>query len=306
MMSQPIHLFPLGHWAAVHRTARTVFVVTNLVLVHLGQTELQVSWALPPQAAISPEFQAHPPRMAQLFYPPAEPAPVVRVIGKGQASQMADLAELSFEFDPLSQESSPAEPTALAPGLRLTAAPGAVTEVDLKAVLQALLAAGISQNDIRTSVDSTSDSSSIPFPLPFPPKSSGSGAHIIVQQKIPTQAKLSQIVDTVERAAGTLKSVTLSRVGVSYKLQDCQALEASVYQAAVRSARHRAQAIATAMGATLNPIPSVAQPFYELIVPSCQSSTTFPFGKSNSNYDPKAMPEVSLTRDIFVTYTLKP
>jgi uncharacterized protein YggE len=261
------------------------------------------------QAAVTPRSSTVPSAskltVAQFFYPPADPTPVLRVIGKGQAKLPADLAELTFEFGTPESETSPAEPSTFSQ--RYAAAETApVSELALQSVLKALLAIGVPKDQIRMTVESGETSKNpLPFPLPFPSKATISGAKIVVKQPQPTQAALSKVVSTARSAAAGKKNITLKRVGVNYTLKDCQALEIAVYQSAVQNAQGRAAAIATAMNAKLNPVPSVAQPFYDLFFQGCGAGRPFSLG-SSSDYDPNAAPDVELSRQIFVTYTLKP
>lgn len=243
------------------------------------------------------------PDIAQFFYPPADSTPVLRVIGKGHAKLPADFAELTFEFGAAEEEATGAEPTAFANRI---AAATPVSEVALQSILKALLAIGIPKTQIRLSVEGESPAKSpLPFPLPFPSKSAVSEAKIWVKQDQPTQATLSKIVGTVRSAATGKQTIALTRVGVNYTLKDCQSLESAVYQSAVHNAQSRAVAIASAMGATLNPVPSIAQPFYDLFFQGCGDEGRSFAISSSTEYDPSAEPEVRLSREIFVTYTLK-
>jgi hypothetical protein len=263
---------------------------------------LSAQSTVPAQSMTEPSTSAQ--RIAQFFYPPADPTPVLRVIGKGQAKLPADLAELTFEFGVPESEASPVEPSTFLQ--RDAAAASPVSELALQSILKALLAIGVPKDQIRMTVESGEDSKNpLPFPLPFPSKAAISGAKIVVKQPQPTQAALSKIASTVRSAAAGKKDIMLKRVGVNYTLKDCQALETAVYQSAVQSALGRATAIATAMNAKLNPVPSVAQPFYDLFFLGCGTGRSFSF-KSSADYDPNAAPEVELSREIFVTYTLKP
>jgi hypothetical protein len=281
---------------------RATLAIASLGLAHSALQPVRAGQRSVPSSHVAQRKLPITPQIAQLFYPPVDPNPVVRVIGKGQASLSADHAELSFEFSSPSQEGDSVEPTAL----KFHPTFVAVTETDLKAILKALEAVGVRTTQIQIRFDDTPASSPLPFPLPFPSKGGASDAKIRVQQEKPTQAKLSKIVNAVQSKVDSLKNLALSRVSVNYAVKDCQALESAVYQSAMRSAQNRAKAIASAMGATLNPVPSVAQPFYELFIPGCGTSPAFPFSNSGSDYDPQRPPEVSLSREIFVTYTLKP
>lgn len=256
--------------------------------------------------------------IAQLFYPPVGPSSVLRVIGKGWVVHAADKVELVFEFgSPVRGEGDSIEPNALQfrsfskdktlkpfssknQGVLIS-----LTEVSLQPILKALTAAGVPEQQVQVKFNQAKSSSS-PLPFPIPSKKTASEATILVQQENPTQAKLAKIVETVQGAAESLKTVSLSRVGVNYSVKDCQSLQSDVYKAAALDAQSRAKAIAEAMGVKPNPVPSIAEPFYDLIRPGCGGSSEIPFLNSSPDYDPTKPPVVSLSREIFVTYTLSP
>ncbi|WP_404786010.1 SIMPL domain-containing protein [Altericista sp. CCNU0014] len=250
--------------------------------------------------------------IAQFFYPPADPTPVLRVIGKGQAKLPADFAQLTFEFGMPDRDRGSADPSNSKPeessttfSQRYAAATSPVSESALQSILKALLAIGVPKDRIQMTAElGETDKNPLPFPLPFPSKAAISSAKIVVKQSQPTQAVLSKIASTVRSAATGKTDIALKRVRVSYALKDCQALELAVYQSAVQNARNRATAIATALNATLNPVPSVAQPIYDLLFLGCGTGRSFALD-SSSEYDPNAAPDVELSREIFVTYTLK-
>ncbi len=256
--------------------------------------------------------------IAQLFYPPVGPSSVLRVIGKGRVVHAADKAELAFEFgSPVSGEGDSIEPNALRfrsfskdKTLRTFSRRNqgvliSLTESSLQPILKALTAAGISEQQVQVKFNQAKSSSS-PLPFPIPSKKTASEATILVRQENPTQVKLAKIVETVQGAVESLKTVSLSRVGVSYTAKDCQSLQVDVYKAAALDAQNRAKAIAEAMGVKPNPVPSISEPFYDLIRPGCGGSSEIPFLNSSPDYDPTKPPVVSLSREIFVTYTLSP
>jgi Protein of unknown function (DUF541) len=256
--------------------------------------------------------------IAQLFYPPVGPSSVLRVMGKGRVIHAADKAELSFEFgSPASEDSSSVEPTTLRYRSHSTYKTSKIisrrkqgilislTESSLQPILKALTAAGVPEKQVQVKFnEGKSSSSALPFPVPS--KKTAAEVTILVRQDNPTQAKLAKIVEAVQSAAEPLKSVSLSRVGVNYAAKDCQSLQVDVYKAAAQDAQNRARAIAEAMGVKTNPVPSIAEPFYDLIRPRCGGISEIPFLDSSPEYDPTKPPVVSLSREIFVTYTLSP
>jgi Protein of unknown function (DUF541) len=263
------------------------------------------------QIALKPQ---HPPRIAQLFYPPADQKPVLRVIGKGRAAQPADTAELIFEFSvpetpPTAEDSSTEETTPYHRKKHQNRPKHYKAPVDepdtqkLKPIMDALKKLGVSEQDMTVKPRKSKGAS--PFPFPFPSKVTTSGLDLSVKQAKPTQSSLHKLVATVETTAQTLDSLSLNRTGVIYTVDNCQNLEAQVYRSAGEDALNRATAIASAMGAKLSPVPSVAQPIYDLIYPACRSGRPFPFNEDDADFDRDSVPEVILTREIFVTFTLK-
>lgn len=256
--------------------------------------------------------------IAQLFYPPVGPSSILRVMGKGRVVRAADKAELSFEFgSAVGAESGSVEPTVLqfrspskyktpkTVSRRKQGVLISLTESSLQPILKALTAAGVPEQQVQVKLNAgKSSSSALPFPIPS--KKTAAEVTILVRQDNPTQVKLAKIVEAVQSAAEPLKTISLSRVGVNYAAKDCQSLQVDVYKAAALDAQNRAKAIAEAMGVKTNPVPSIAQPFYDLIRPGCGGSSEIPFLDSSPDYNPSKPPIVSLSREIFVTYTLSP
>jgi Protein of unknown function (DUF541) len=256
--------------------------------------------------------------IAQLFYPPAGPSSVLRVIGKGRVIHAADKAELLFEFgSAVGEGSGSVQPTALRYRSHSTYKTSKIisrrkqgvlislTESSLQPILKALTAAGVSEKQVQVKFNA-GKSSSRALPFPVPSKKTAAEVTILVRQDNPTQAKLAKIVEAVQSATEPLKTVSLNRVGVNYAAKDCQSLQVDVYKAAAQDAQNRAKAIAEAMGVKTNPVPSIAEPFYDLIRPGCGGISEIPFLDSSPDYDPTKPPVVSLSREIFVTYTLSP
>jgi hypothetical protein len=254
-------------------------------------------------------------RSADLFFPPMDQKPILRVIGKGRAAQPADTAQMVFEFSlsetptPDDTPESPPEPDSFQPKRhfrrpqRYKATTDNSDQSKLQPVMNALKKIGVAESDM--SVKSREAKGGSPFPFPFPSKVTSNGLDLSVQQNKPTQARLQELARTVETAAEQLDSLSLNRTGVTYTVNDCRGLETQVYRSAGADAVQRATAIASAMGAKLNPVPSVAQPIYDLIYPACRSDRPFPFNDNDTDFKPDSVPEVVLTREIFVTFTLK-
>ncbi|MFN6514572.1 MAG: SIMPL domain-containing protein [Nostoc sp. CreGUA01] len=253
---------------------------------------------------------------AQLFYPPASDRHSIMVMGQGVVKVPADTADIELVFSSKdSNDELEAQPSTLSQVRRKTlptlllnyktpigqipSTPAlenkkALTKATLQPIVDNLVANGISANKIQLQVN---------------PNSSENNAKILVRVEKPTRDRIQEIIGTVNKATSKLENLTVSNVGVEYAVNDCQALQSSVYQSAMKDAQSRAQALATAMGAKLG-TPSVAEPFYTLFYPSCNSKSgvTLPSFASfllTPTYDPDAPAEVEMKKDIFVTYTVK-
>ncbi len=265
---------------------------------------------------------------AQLFYPPASDRHSLMVIGQGVVRVPADTADIELVFssggsnDELQTQPSSLPQTrrifspsgfgspslleqqdrAASPTLLLnykTAAESltskkSLTKATLQPVVNSLVAKGISADKIQMQINANS---------------SENNAKILVRLEKPTRERVQEIVGTANKATSEIENFSVKSVGVEYAVNDCQALQSSVYQSAMKDAQSRAQALATAMGAKLG-TPSVAEPFYTLLYPSCSSKTGVPLPSFASfllspAYNPDAPAQVEMKKDIFVTYTTK-
>ncbi|MEH1956816.1 MAG: SIMPL domain-containing protein [Nostoc sp.] len=247
---------------------------------------------------------------AQLFYPPASDRHSLMVIGQGVVRVPADTADIELVFSSGgSNDQLETQPSSLpqtrrisSPTLLLnykTAAESlpnkkSLTKATLQPVVNDLVAKGIRADKIQIQIN---------------PNSSENNAKILVRLEKPTRDRVQEIVATANKSTSELENLSVKSVDVEYAVNDCQALQSSVYQSAMKDAQSRAQALATAMGVKLD-TPSVAEPFYTLFYPSCSSKTgvTLPSFASfllSPTYNPDAPAEVEMKKDIFVTYTTK-
>ncbi|WP_334857327.1 SIMPL domain-containing protein [Nostoc sp.] len=270
---------------------------------------------------------------AQLFYPPASDRHSLMVIGQGVVRVTADTADIELVFSSgSSNDELETQPSSL-PQTRGISSPSgyasgtpkatgsleqqnraasrtlllnyktaaesspskkSLTKATLQPVVNSLVAKGISTDKIQVQIS---------------PNSSENNAKILVRLEKPTRDRVQEIVATANKATSQLENISVKSVGVEYAVNDCQALQSSVYQSAMKDAQSRAQALATAMSVKLD-TPSVAEPFYTLFYPSCSSKTGVPLPSFASfllspTYNPDAPAEVEMKKDIFVTYTTK-
>ncbi|OYD93778.1 hypothetical protein CDG76_17520 [Nostoc sp. 'Peltigera membranacea cyanobiont' 210A] len=265
---------------------------------------------------------------AQLFYPPASDRHSLMVIGQGVVRVPADTADIELVFSSGSSNNElQTQPSSLPETRRLSSPSGfgspslleqqdraasptllfnyktaaeplpnkkSLTKATLQPVVDSLVAKGIRADKIQVQIN---------------PNSSENNAKILVRLEKPTRDRVQEIVATANKSTSQIENLSVKSVGVEYAVNDCQALQSSVYQSAMKDAQSRAQALATAMEVKLS-TPSVAEPFYTLFYPSCSSKTGVPLPSFASfllspAYNPDAPAEVEMKKDIFVTYTTK-
>ncbi|QFS45102.1 SIMPL domain-containing protein [Nostoc sphaeroides] len=273
---------------------------------------------------------------AQLFYPPASDRHSLMVIGQGVVRVPADTADIELVFSSAaSNDELETQPSSLPQTRRISSPSGyasgtprangspslleqqdraasptqllnyktaaeslpskkSLTKATLQPVVNSLVTKGISADKIQVQINANS---------------SENNAKILVRLEKPTRDRVQEIVGTANKATNEIENLSVKSVGVEYAVNDCQALQSSVYQSAMKDAQSRAQALATAMGVKLG-TPSVAEPFYTLFYPSCSSKTGVPLPSFASfllspAYNPDAPAEVEMKKDIFVTYTTK-
>ncbi|MEH2086791.1 SIMPL domain-containing protein [Nostoc sp.] len=265
---------------------------------------------------------------AQLFYPPASDRHSLMVIGQGVVRVPADTADIELVFSSgSSNDELQTQPSSLPETRRLSSPSGfgspslleqqdraasptllfnyktaaeplpnkkSPTKATLQPVVDSLVAKGIRADKIQVQIN---------------PNASENNAKILVRLEKPTRDRVQEIVATANKSTSQIENLSVKSVGVEYAVNDCQALQSSVYQSAMKDAQSRAQALATAMEVKLS-TPSVAEPFYTLFYPSCSSKTGVPLPSFASfllspAYNPDAPAEVEMKKDIFVTYTTK-
>lgn len=225
-------------------------------------------------------------QLAQLFYPNASEGQTIQVIGIGEASQSADRAAFTLRFTPKGDRPSSLEGM----GVPLTMA-------DLEPFVDALKAERIAVSETQIS---QSNPQMLPFPLPG--NSDSGGAVIVVSLENPQPEDLDNVIEIIRAVEKQSDRLSLKTAEVQFELDNCTGLEQETYQAAVKNAQNRAQAIADSIGATLD-IPAISEPFYSLALPGC-SMKTFSFLNEPQTYKPGMATELQITRQLFFTYPI--
>ena len=243
--------------------------------------------------------------VAQLFYPPAtDDHQVVMVVGHGQISRPADKASiqlvvLSYDISKMAAYTTPE------PGTAPSTPPiPPLTPEMLKPFVAALVAAGVPAGDIKVLMGD------VPGASPYNYYGEGSAA-IAFDVAQPTSDRITKIMDAAQGAIGS--KLYLQDRYIGYVTNSCDDMEAKAYVAAVADAHDRAQILASAMQVNLSSVSSVAE------MPIVPGSSPYPspcdlanlpqaaaYGYSSlSYYDASAPVEVTLQRDLYVTYPVR-
>jgi hypothetical protein len=276
-------------------------VVTAILAVNTAIASS--SWAKSPTSNSQESGKSD--RVAQLYYPPVSDRQGIMVFGQGQVRLPADKARLEFTF----VREAPTTPTP-----NSTPAPDSdstlplpttkpITKENLQPVVDAIANLGIPTKDIKVEIDATSI-----IPL------SATKPKITFEVDKPTRSRIDTIVNQVKDSAKYKAKVTVEAINVGYAVKDCQKLTTAAYQAAVKDAKSRAEAIASSLKVKLSDVPTVSESFfYDIVVPLCVTETgeslPLPIGYGELRvlppYNPEAPAEVQLRRDLFVTYPIK-
>ncbi len=258
-------------------------------------------------ASPAAERTPDPTEVAQVFYPPATPnRQVLMVMGHGQVNRAADKAEVAivlFNYDPYAVSEDPEATASLKP----------MTPAMLKPVLEAIAAAGVPAGDLKVKIGSAQPTPGSNDPFAY----YGEGSAVIkFDLTQPTQQQVEKIMTAVESVTGGDHAVYLQDRYVTYSTTSCDGLAQAAYVAAVADARDRAQVLAGAMKVQLTNVPSVAESssFFPGLpyasIPSPCDLASIPNAAamgyfSPSAYDPALPAEVTLQRDLYVTYPIR-
>ncbi|WP_341527546.1 SIMPL domain-containing protein [Nostoc sp. UHCC 0302] len=255
---------------------------------------------------------------AQLFYPPASDRHSLMVIGQGIVKVPADTADIEIVLSSSDDNNDLETQPSLLPEIRPISSPilllndktptpsspdkEFLTKASLQPIVNSLVTIGINADKIQVKINANSSENNAKILVKLEKSTR-------IREAAPLEARVQEIIATVNKSTSKLDNISVKNVGVEYAVNDCQALQSSVYQSAMKDAQNRAQALASAMGVKLG-TPSVAEPFYTLLYPSCSSKAgvslpSFANSLFSPAYDPETQAEVEMKKDIFVTYTVK-
>jgi uncharacterized protein YggE len=250
--------------------------------------------------AISPEFAPYP-------YPSLQESQTgVTVQGYGSASADADSAVLELYFggnvrgvEPMPvPESGQTEPSS---GAGVDASPPEsdtlqqaqpITEADLQPVVDAIVAQGVSRDDLEVIVQPS-------YGDPY------YGGSATIRVTVKNVDGLQGIVDAATNAASSLENTSFQGSNVSYAVSDCASLELAAMQAAVQDARERGQTFASALGVGLGTVVGASHYSYSPYGTPCGSDGGGPYPLGGVAYAEGQSPEVQLIATVTITFAIQ-
>ena len=166
-----------------------------------------------------------------------------------------------------------------------------ITEADLQPVIDAIVAQGVSRDDIELLGGSYYD------------PSYGSATLRVTVRNLD---RLGDVVQAATDAAGDLTDIALQGSYVSYTISDCAALERAALRAAKEDADARAGALAEALGVTRGDVLGAANYAYSPFGgTACEASYGIPYPVGGVRYAEGQASQVQLYATVTVTYEME-
>lgn len=266
------------------------------------------------QPASAGSFQAYPERAVPAEMLAQAGGSGINVQGFGQAVAPVDLATLQLLYGPnYSCEGCVPPDDGTPPEM-----PG-VTLDDLQPMIDALVALGVSPDDIEASIipgaqygyyekygyEMAARAEYAPTPGTYP--GGGEMGQILVRVSGPTSERLLQIVTAANDAAYAGGAVQPYNIGALYSVDECSALEQQAIGDAVDDARARAELVGAAIGAAPGGVSWISMyPGYDPYggSPCGQSTYGYPVNWYPP-YDPNMPLEVRVMATVNVTFALE-
>jgi uncharacterized protein YggE len=251
---------------------------------------------------VAPEFASYPYQALQ------ESQTGVTVQGYGSATADADSAVLELYFggtyayrqgiepapEPDSGQSEPSTgdvaPSTPETDLLQPAQP--ITEADVQPVVDAIVAQGVSADDIEVIVQ----------PSYGDPYYGGSATIRVTVRNVDA---LEGIVSAATEAASGLENTSFNGSSVSYTVSDCADLELAAMRAAVEDARERGQTFASALGVGLGAVVGASHYSYSPFGSPCGAGTGGPYPLGGIAYAESQSPEVQLVATVTITFAIQ-
>jgi uncharacterized protein YggE len=232
----------------------------------------------------------------------------ITVQGYGSAAITADNAILEFYFggkvdgvepQPSRDSTEPGSSGSSGGGTYAEPAPQSallvqqITEADLKPVVDAIVAAGVSAGDVEVIVT----------PYYGDPYYGGSAT---IRPTVGNIDSVQAVVKAATDAAAGLGEISLQGTNVSYTVSDCAALERSAMEAAVADARDRATSFAGVLGVSLGDVAGASNYSSSLYGGTpCDSQFIGPVPLGGIAYAEGQTPDVQLMATVTITYGIR-
>jgi hypothetical protein len=219
--------------------------------------------------------------------------PGLTVLGYGMASAAADGAILEFYFSTGTAVRPDAVPgnTGSSGSSEQPQATTSIKESDLQPVIDAIVATGVSRDDIEFLGGSYYD-----------PFYSSATLRVTVRDL----GKLGAIIQAGTDAAGTLSNIGLQGSYVSYIISDCAGLERQALQAAKQDAEARANVLADALDVARGAVTAASTYSYSTFGgTACDGGTISPYPIGGVSYAEGQAGHVQLAATITVTYDIQ-
>jgi uncharacterized protein YggE/predicted small secreted protein len=259
-----------------------------------------------PDAAVGLERSGlYAPDIAPFPYYPSLQGAAEGITVQGFATAAADadsaIVELYFSADGVGIETPRSEPGGGVSGSSGDAgdlpasAPGQaqpISEADLQPVIDAIVAAGVSRDDVEALVQ----------PYYGDPYYGGSAT---VRATVRNIDAVDGVVSAATEAASGLANVSFQNTNISYAVSDCEALERAAMEAAVADARARGQTFAGVLGVGLGPVVAASNYSYSLYggTPCDGGGGVYPL--ASLPYAEGQAPEVELYATVSVTFAIQ-
>jgi len=234
----------------------------------------------------------------------------ITVQGYGSATVDADAAMIDFYFGtgyydkPVPLPEPRTEPGAEGDGSSGSAPPSTgspevspqgqaqpITEETLQPVIDAIVGAGVSREDIEFIGQSYYD--------PYV-------ASATLRVKVTNLDSVDAVVQEATNAAANLSGISLQSTNVAYTVNDCSALEKAAMKAAVEDAKERGAAFAEALGVGLGNVTGASHYSYSPFGGSpCEGASSGPYPLTGVAYAEGQSREVQVFANISVTYAIQ-
>ena len=267
---------------------------------------------------VSPEMSAYPKTGGGAMLAPLEQAGPLGIVvqGYGRATAPADTARVGFVVGrsgdiypmPLSEpnmipesgvqggsvegEIAPAKPDIYPTPIPATP----ITEADLQPLVDAIKAQGVSDSDIKVTI----------YPATYYGPYGTPTARVTAT--LHDVSKVGSLIDAGNQAVAESGSLYVQNVGVTYSVNDCDALLKEARGAAVEDARDNGAGLAEALGVGLGGLQGATEYNWDPYGYSgCQSQSGGPvmYEYEGPPYDPSVPAEVQIISNVTISFAMQ-